>query len=67
MSKVNKLIISVVVAAAASYIVGITRRYQRDKMLMLASNEGYETAHDVLYPERHKKNRHLRYGPVFPH
>ncbi len=67
MSTVNKLIISVVVASVASYLVGITRRYQREKMLMLASNEGYEIAHDVLYPERQKKNRHLRYGPIFPH
>ena len=67
MSKISKLIVGVAAVAAAGYILKITREHRREKMLRITSDEGYETAHDVLFPERNKKARHLRYGPVLPH
>jgi len=30
------------------------------------SNEGYETAHDILYPRHDIFYRKLQYGPVLP-
>lgn len=69
MSKLNKLVIGVVAIAAAGYIISKAGRHKREKrelMLSAASNEGYETAHDVLFPQKIKRARHLRYGPVLP-
>ncbi|MEO7264738.1 MAG: hypothetical protein ABIW38_07485 [Ferruginibacter sp.] len=37
------------------------------EMVKHASDEGYETAHDILYPGKKNRSRHLRYGPVLPH
>jgi hypothetical protein len=28
--------------------------------------EGYETAHDILYPKQFSSEKKLRYGPVLP-
>jgi hypothetical protein len=28
--------------------------------------EGYETAHDILYPKQFSREKKLRYGPVLP-
>ena len=35
-------------------------------MLRRVSDEGYETAHDVLFPHKSKRGKNLRYGPVLP-
>ena len=38
------------------------------KRLLETSNEGYETAHDIIYPEKgnYRRTKKLRYGPIYP-
>ncbi|MEP6712611.1 MAG: hypothetical protein ABJA37_09360 [Ferruginibacter sp.] len=67
MSKINKLVVGVAAVAFAGYILSLTRQHRREKILRLSADEGYETAHDVLFPKKLRKARHLRYGPVLPH
>jgi HD superfamily phosphohydrolase YqeK len=64
MSKTNKIIVGVAAVAIAALLIDITRKHKREKVLRIASEEGYETAQDVLFPE-HTTSKHLKYGPVF--
>lgn len=66
MGKTTKIIIGVAAVAVAGAIITIARKHKREKVLKIASDEGYETAHDVLFP-KHNRSRHLKYGPVFSH
>ena len=57
------LISSVAVASGSLYLItGILARKMR---LHKISDEGYETAHDILYPYRIDKYK-LHFGPVLP-
>jgi hypothetical protein len=42
------------------------RGVKTKRMLNKVSNEGYETAHDILYPQNGKRGKKLRIGPVIP-
>ncbi len=56
---------AVAVAGIVVYAYTKTRKKNRH-MASQASDEGYETAHDVLFPENGKKDRKLKFGPVIP-
>ncbi|MEI2749530.1 MAG: hypothetical protein V9E88_12300 [Ferruginibacter sp.] len=46
-------------------ILGV--RYRRKKrMLNRVADEGYETAHDVLFPHKSTAGKKLHLGPVIP-
>ncbi len=69
MKKKNKIILGVGIAAAA---VGIgimvyrtVRRRQADCRQAKVADEGYETAHDILFPGKSQRKK-VHYGPVFP-
>lgn len=56
--------LGVIVAA-----VILTNKKGRKIRLTQVADEGYETAHDMLYPNKFKSSREskeLRYGPVLP-
>jgi hypothetical protein len=63
-------ITAVAVAGIIMYRKRKNYRYDDDNMLSQVAEEGYETAHDVLFPNKSKKgrgrNKDLRYGPVLP-
>lgn len=42
------------------------RRVKTRRMVAKISDEGYETAQDILYPDRSLKGKKLHYGPVLP-
>jgi hypothetical protein len=68
MNKSTKLALGVVAAAAAGILVYRLIRKQREtNRLRKISNEGYETAHDVLYPKKESGKNRLKFGPVIPH
>lgn len=50
-------------AAASIYLI---RRSLTLKRLRRVSDDGYETAGDVLYPGRGTGSRKMKYGPVIP-
>ena len=52
------------VIVAAAYLANKKGRKNR---LTHIADEGYETAHDMLYPNSFKGSKELRYGPVLPH
>jgi hypothetical protein len=66
MSKTTKIVIGIAAVAAVGALISITRKHKKEKVLRIASDEGYETAQDVLFP-KHNRSRHLKYGPVFSH
>ncbi|MEE6187306.1 hypothetical protein [Niabella digestorum] len=54
-------------AAAVAKEVCERRRRRAFERLSAASEEGYELAHDIIFPDKYpsKRNKKLRYGPVF--
>jgi hypothetical protein len=50
-------------AAAAIYLI---RKSATSRRLQQVSDDGYETAGDVLFPNREIGNRKVKYGPVVP-
>ena len=66
MKKTNKILVSVGIAAVtAGFIIYAVRRYQSSQRRTRIANEGYETAHDILYPRKLRKKK-VHYGPVLP-
>ncbi|HYV54946.1 MAG TPA: hypothetical protein VE933_10230 [Chitinophagaceae bacterium] len=52
-----------ILAAAGIYII---RRMNTRRELERVADDGYETAHDVLYPGKNIRSRKVHYGPVHP-
>ena len=53
------------VALTASSVLLISAMLRRKTRLTKIADEGYETAHDILYPTRADRYK-LHFGPVFP-
>lgn len=68
MKKINRndLLVAAAVGAAAGILVYLVRRVKEHKILTKVSDEGYETAHEVLYPQKKQMKGKLHYGPVLP-
>lgn len=67
MKKTNKIILGVAAAAAVGFLI-YTIRNRRQSAIRHArvADEGYETAHDILFPDKKSRCRKLRFGPVLP-
>lgn len=61
-----KIIFGITVIALAGIVIYKNRDRNTGYMLSQVSDEGYETAHDVLFPDRRSGNRNLRFGPILP-
>ena len=66
MKKTLKVALAVSVVVAIGVIVASSRRKKATKMLDQVADEGYETAHDILFPGKKSHKKELRYGPVLP-
>ncbi len=63
----NKIILATAIIAFTGLLVHVTSRHKKAKrMLTEIADEGYETAPDVLFPDKQKRSRNLKYGPVLP-
>ena len=63
----NKIILATGVIAVTGLLLYATSRHKKTKrMLTDIAEEGYETAPDVLFPGKEKRNNNLKYGPVLP-
>lgn len=51
------------ITIAAIYLI---RKANNSRKLQRVSDDGYETAGDVLYPGRGVSSRKMKYGPVIP-
>ena len=54
------------VAAAGLVAIYLIRRIESRNMRRKISSEGFETATDVLYPDRRRSFRKYRIGPILP-
>ena len=64
----NKITLLFILTAACSAIAAtyiIHKKREKRKMLEQVSDEGYETAPDILFPGKRGSSQ-LRYGPVIP-
>jgi hypothetical protein len=52
-----------ILAAAGIYII---RRINTRRALGRVADDGYETAHDVLFPNKKIRSRKVHYGPIHP-
>jgi hypothetical protein len=66
MRRSTKIAFGISAVAMAGIIVYAASGAKTRKMLKQVSDEGYETAHDVLYPRNGRRGRKLRIGPVLP-
>jgi hypothetical protein len=71
MKSSTKIILGITATAAAATAAGIIINKVLSKksdtcMLHVVSNEGYETAGDILFPKRGGPDKGLHYGPVLP-
>lgn len=61
----TKILIGIGIAATAGFIIYAVRRQQSNKRHARVADEGYETAHDILYPQKKYKRKKVQYGPGF--
>ena len=66
MKKSNRYLLAIGLAAATGLVIYMVRRHQSNRRFTKVANEGYETAHDVLYPDKKNRRRKVHYGPVLP-
>jgi hypothetical protein len=67
MKKTNKFLLGVAAAAAVGFVIYALRsRHQSAARHARVADEGYETAHDILFPGTKGRSRKLRFGPVLP-
>jgi hypothetical protein len=66
MKKTSKILVGAGLAAVATgLIIYVVRRHQFNQRQARVADEGYETAHDILFPRKQKRKK-VHYGPVFP-
>ncbi len=61
-----KIAFGLAVVAAAGVVVYLARSSKTTRMLNQIADEGYETAHDILFPDKKINDKKLKYGPVIP-
>lgn len=66
MEKKDKIIVGVACVAIIGLMIYTIRRQNTRGMLNQVANEGYETAQDLLFPDKYNRFKKLRYGPVLP-
>ena len=56
--------IAAITALGIAFMIGIknSKKINLDQI----ADEGYETAHDILYPKQFSREKNLQYGPVLP-
>lgn len=67
MKKTNKVLLGVAAAATIGFIVyALKSRRDSARRHAQVADEGYETAHDILFPNTKGRHSKLRFGPVLP-
>jgi hypothetical protein len=62
----TKLLFLLGTVALGGLIFYAARTYQTSRMTYAVSEEGYETANDILFPNNKRQSDKLHYGPVLP-
>lgn len=62
----NTLFTLACTAIAASAVYYIVKGFKQARQTSHVAHEGYETAHDVLYPKKESRSKKIHLGPVLP-
>jgi len=62
----NEILMAAGIGAAVGILIYLTRRFNKSRILNAIAEEGYETAHEVLFPHKKQLGAKLHYGPVLP-
>jgi hypothetical protein len=74
MKATQKIIAGIGLVTVVGLIVYLVRRQKTKRinkqtaelMKEQVAEQGYETAHDILFPKKNKRERKVKYGPEFP-
>ena len=68
MKLAQKVVLSLALVGATGIVIYLlsNRRSDNRRMLNLIADEGYETAQDVLFPDKNIQDKNLHFGPVIP-
>ncbi|MBX2887347.1 MAG: hypothetical protein KF829_01720 [Ferruginibacter sp.] len=66
MKKKGTLLALISAALAATAIYQIVKGFKSAKRANHVANEGYETAHDILFPKKETPKHKVHLGPVLP-
>ena len=66
MKNSSKITLGLAALGAVAIFLYMARTVNSKRMLIKISDEGYETAHDILFPNKGNPGNGLRYGPVLP-
>lgn len=66
MKKNKGFLLALSAMAATAFIIFRKRKKEANHILKQVSDEGYETAHDILFPQHFIKRKNLHYGPILP-
>lgn len=62
----SKITLALTAVGTAALVIYVARCVKTKRMLVKVSDEGYETAPDILFPGKGNAGKDLRYGPVIP-
>lgn len=66
MKNTSKITLALAAVGTAAIVIYLARCVKAKRMLVKVADEGYETAHDILYPGKTNAEKDLRYGPIIP-
>ena len=68
MKNSTKILLGAGILTLGLVVWGLAREFDEDYYdTERVSDEGYETAHDILYPSReYERDKDLHFGPVIP-
>ncbi len=66
MKKKEAVLIGLSTIVLTALAIKLAKKLSQSKRLKTVSEEGYETAFDILYPNREHKRNKLQFGPVLP-
>ena len=66
MNNISKITLGLAAMGTIALFVYLSRRINHNKMLVQISDEGYETAQDILFPDKSGGGNKMWYGPVIP-
>ena len=66
MKNTSKIVVALAVVGVAAIAVTLAKKISDRRMLAKIADEGYETAQDILFPNKYNPGGQLQYGPVLP-
>ncbi|MDB5277083.1 MAG: hypothetical protein JWR61_2038 [Ferruginibacter sp.] len=66
MKNTSKIVAALAVVGVAAIVVTLAKKVKDRRMLTKIADEGYETAQDILFPNKYNNGGQLQYGPVLP-